>query len=80
MYVCRYVCDKECMMATLVPNPVSFYYTSNKDLLNKLSFSIKYVLMYTRTRLKPVFWCLYLHCMHFIISMQVKGLILLGNV
>ena len=38
-------------MATCVPNPISFYYTSNESLLNKLSGSIKYILMYTRTRL-----------------------------
>ena len=38
-------------MATRVPNPISFYYTSNENLLNKLSGSIKYVLMYTRTHL-----------------------------
>ena len=38
-------------MATCMPNPVSFYYTSNEDLLNKLSCNIKYVLMYTRTHL-----------------------------
>ena len=38
-------------MATRVPNPISFYYTSNESLLNKLSCSIKYVLMYTRTHL-----------------------------
>ena len=43
--------DKECVMATRVPNPISFYYTSNESLLNKLSGSIKYVLMYTRTHL-----------------------------
>ena len=39
-------------MATHVPNPISFYYTSNESLLNKLSSTIKYVLMYTRTHLK----------------------------
>ena len=44
-------CDKECVMATRVPNPIRFYYTSNESLLNKLSFNIKYVLMYTRTHL-----------------------------
>ena len=38
-------------MATHVPNPISFYYKSNESLLNKLSGSIKYVLMYTRTHL-----------------------------
>ena len=38
-------------MATHMPNPISFYYTSNESLLNKLSCSIKYVLMYTRTHL-----------------------------
>ena len=38
-------------MATRVPNPISFYYTSNESLLNKLSGSIKHVLMYTRTPL-----------------------------
>ena len=38
-------------MATRVPNPISFYYTSNESLSNKLSYSIKYVLMYTRTHL-----------------------------
>ena len=37
-------CDKElCVMATCVPNPIRFCYTSNESLLNKLSFSIKYV-------------------------------------
>ena len=44
-------CDKECVMAICVPNPIRFYYTSNESLLNKLSFNIKYVLMYTRTHL-----------------------------
>ena len=38
-------------MATCMPNPIRFYYTSNESLLNKLSFNIKYVLMYTRTHL-----------------------------
>ena len=38
-------------MATRVPNPISFYYTSNESLFNKLSSTIKYVLMYTRTHL-----------------------------
>ena len=38
-------------MATHVPNPISFYYTSNESLFNKLSSTIKYVLMYTRTHL-----------------------------
>ena len=38
-------------MATRVANPISFYYTSNESLLNKLSCTIKYVLMYTRTHL-----------------------------
>ena len=38
-------------MATRVPNPIRFYYTSNESLLNKLSFNIKYVLMHTRTHL-----------------------------
>ena len=38
-------------MATRVPNPIRFHYTSNKSSLNKLSFNIKYVLMYTRTHL-----------------------------
>ena len=40
-------------MATCVPNPKSFYYTSNESLLNKLSCStrIKYAFMYTRTHL-----------------------------
>ena len=37
-------------MATRVPNPIRFYYTSNESLLSKLSFNIKYVLMYTRTQ------------------------------
>ena len=43
--------DKECIMATYVPNPIRFFYTSNESLLNKPSFSIKYVLMCTRTHL-----------------------------
>ena len=38
-------------MATRVPNPISFYYTSNESLLNKLSGSIKHVFVYTRTHL-----------------------------
>ena len=38
-------------MATRVPNPISFYYTSNESLLNKLSGSIKHALVYTRTHL-----------------------------
>ena len=38
-------------MATRVPNPISFHYTSNESLLNKLSGSIKHVLVYTRTHL-----------------------------
>ena len=38
-------------MATHVPNPISLYYTSNESLLKKLSGSIKYVLVYTRTHL-----------------------------
>ena len=28
-------CDKECVMVSCVPNPISFYYTSNESLLNK---------------------------------------------
>ena len=44
-------CDKECAIATRVPNPIRFYYVSNESLLNKLSLNIKYVLMYTRTHL-----------------------------
>ena len=31
-------------MATRVPNPISFYHTSNESLLNKLSFNIKYLM------------------------------------
>ena len=42
---------KECVMATHMPNPINFNYTSNESLLNKLTCSIKYVLMYTRTHL-----------------------------
>ena len=38
-------------MATRMPNPINFYYTSNESLFNKLSSTIKYVLMYTRTHL-----------------------------
>ena len=39
-------------MATRVPNPITLiYYTSNESLLNKHSFSIKYVLMHIRTHL-----------------------------
>ena len=34
-------------MPTCVPNLICFYYASNKSLLNNLSCSIKYVLMYT---------------------------------
>ena len=37
-------------MATHIPNPISLY-TSSESVLNKLSYSIKYVLMYTRTHL-----------------------------
>ena len=47
-------------MATHVPNPISFYYTSNKSLLNKLSCSIKYV--YTRTHLTQSDEPRVLHC------------------
>ena len=43
--------DKECVMATRIPNPISLYYTSNESILNKISCSIKYVLIYTRTHL-----------------------------
>ena len=47
--------DKECVMATRVPNPIRFCYTynrtSNESLLHKFSFSVKYVLMCTRTNL-----------------------------
>ena len=41
---------KERVMATRMPNSISFYYTSNESLLNNSS-SIKYVLMYTKTHL-----------------------------
>ena len=44
-------CDKECVMATGVPNPISFYYISNESLLNKLSCSIKYVTRSEKTGL-----------------------------
>ena len=43
-------------------NPISFYYTSNENLLNKLSGSIKYVLMYTRTHLTRSDEPLVFHC------------------
>ena len=49
-------------MATCVPNPISFYYTSNESLLNKLSGSIKYVLMYTKTHLTRSDETLVLRC------------------
>ena len=38
-------------MATRMPNPIRFYYTPNEGLLHKLLFSMKYVLMCTRTHL-----------------------------
>ena len=38
-------------MATRMPNPIRFYYTLNENLFNKLSSTIKYVLMYTKTHL-----------------------------
>ena len=43
-------------------NPISFYYTSNENLLNKLSGSIKYVLMYARTHLTRSDESLVFHC------------------
>ena len=49
-------------MATRVPNPIRFYYTSNESLLNKLSFNMKYVLMYTRTHLTQSDEPRVLHC------------------
>ena len=49
-------------MATRVPNPISLYYTSNESVLYKLSCSIKYVLMYTRTHLTRSDEPLVLHC------------------
>ena len=45
------ICDKESIMATRVPNPISFCYKSNERLFNKLHGDIKYVLMYTRIHL-----------------------------
>ena len=54
--------DKECVMATCVPNPISFYYTSNESLSNKLSGSIKYVFMHTRTHLTRSDESLVLRC------------------
>ena len=58
----RTTCDKECIMAARVPHRISFYYISNERLLNKLSCSIKYVLMYTGTHLTQsnepcMLWC-----------------------
>ena len=49
-------------MATRVPNHISFYYTSNESLLNKLSGSIKHVLVYTRTHLTRSDESLVFHC------------------
>ena len=49
-------------MATHMPNPISVYYTSSESLLNKLSGSIKYVLMYTRTHLTRSNESLVFHC------------------
>ena len=49
MYI---ACDKECAMATRVPNPISLYYTLKERLLNNLPFDIKHVLMYRRTHLE----------------------------
>ena len=44
-------CDKECAMATRVPNPISLYCTWKERLLNNLPFYIKHVFMYRRTHL-----------------------------
>ena len=49
-------------MATCMPNPISFYYTSNESLLNKLCGSIKHVLMHTRTHMTRSDEPLVLHC------------------
>ena len=54
--------DKENVMATCVPNPISFYYTSNESLLNNLYCRLKYVLMYTRTHLTRSDEPCVLHC------------------
>ena len=45
-------CDKECAMATCVPNPISLYYTWKERLSNNLPFEIKHVLIYRRTHLE----------------------------
>ena len=45
-------CDKECAMATHVPDAISLYYTWKERLSNNLPFDIKHVLMYSRTHLE----------------------------
>ena len=54
--------DKECVMATHMPNPIRFCYTSNESLLNKLFCSIKCVLIYTRSHLTQSDEPRVLHC------------------
>ena len=46
--VCN-TCTEECVLAAHVRNSMGFYYTWKESLWNKLSFSIKIVLMYRRT-------------------------------
>ena len=50
------------MMATHVPNPIRFCYASDESLLHQLSFSIKYVVMCTRTHLTRSDVPRVLHC------------------